>query len=83
MHLHGSPSEQQKTVADPGFANGGPRSSAEGARIEAPKAPSGRAPQARVSRRRRRRGGWGVGMATFGAFWALFCSLLFIVPLTV
>ena len=36
--------------ADPGFANGGARSSAKGARIEAPKAPSGRAPQARVSR---------------------------------
>ena len=44
-------------MADPGFANGGPRSSDEGARIEAPKASSGRAPQARVSRRRRRRGG--------------------------
>ena len=36
-------------MADPGFAKGGPRLSAEGARIEAP---SGRAPQARVSRRR-------------------------------
>ena len=35
--------------ADPGFANGG--------QDRAPKAPSGRAPQARVSRSRRRRGG--------------------------
>ena len=28
-------------MADPGFANGGPRSSAAGASIEAPKAPRG------------------------------------------
>ena len=40
--------QDSQTVADPGFANGGgARSSAKGARIEAP---SGRAPQARVSR---------------------------------
>ena len=35
-------------MADPGFANGGPRSSAEGARIKAPKA------RRRVAKRRRR-----------------------------
>ena len=52
---------QLTTVADPGFANGRGEMSSAGARIEASKAPSGRAPQARVSRRRRRREGgvWG------------------------
>jgi len=34
-------SQQQQPVADPGFANGGGKASAEGARIEAPKAPRG------------------------------------------
>ena len=38
------------TVADPGFANGGPRPSAAGASIEAPKAPWGIAPPQKIFR---------------------------------
>ena len=59
-------------VADPGFANGGPRSSAEGASIEAPRGEvwGGGAPSPEnfsiLS----------LKMATFSAFWALFLQFI-------
>ena len=75
-----SPWWSWQSVADPGFANGGPKSSAEGASIEAPKAPRGVGREEGVCLPRN----FFDFESENGDFWCILCAILqFTVQLTV